>query len=152
MSSTGWIRYHQPDLDVKAGVACAFAVHEKVIKDREFYRTTSTWSNGNPRSQQWRGPLVMRYTNKRTGRSIAYDLSGHARIDYYRDGDFRYILVESGHFGATVGRGNVPTSLYRVGGHGSSMTATHGGYDTLRLSPAGTAQNICFALSVGHTH
>ena len=88
--------------------------------------------------------------NQRTGRSIVYDLSGTAEIDYYRDGAFHRLLVEHGHFGAEVTKGNVPEGLYRFGGTGTAAIRHRDGYTRIELGQHGTAQNICFDLSVGH--
>ncbi|MEP6526889.1 MAG: hypothetical protein ABJA86_06960 [Nocardioidaceae bacterium] len=59
--SSGWIRYHQPDFSLDAGVACDFGVDATVVRDREFYKDVGFYSDGTVKTQ-WKGPLVMDFT------------------------------------------------------------------------------------------
>ena len=54
-----WHRYHQQDFVVPAMEACAFRVAAHVLYDREYFRTISHYSGGNPRVQLFRGPLII---------------------------------------------------------------------------------------------
>lgn len=143
-----WIRYHQADFRVPAGEGCAFAVKEHVLRDREFYKTVSTYANGKPRTQLFKGPLVMRLTHVRNGTSIRRDLSGRAIETFRRNGDFDSLTVLRGHFGATLPEGSRPGSgLYYIGGRWSSLSVNADGTDTVVLGPHGTARNLCPALA-----
>jgi hypothetical protein len=139
-----WVRYHQADVRYAPGDVCAFAVHEHVLHDREFFETVSRYANGNPRTQLFRGPLVMRITNVRTGVSLRRDLSGRAIESLARNGDFESLTVQTGHFGAGLPKGSQPgRGLYYVGGRWSSVSINDDGSRSLVLGPHGTAQNLC---------
>jgi hypothetical protein len=143
-----WIRYHQADFRVPAGEGCAFAVKEHVLRDREFYKTVSTYANGKPRTELFKGPLVMRLTNVRTGTSLRRNLSGRAIETFHRNGDFDSLTVLHGHFGTTLPKGSEPGhGLYYVGGRWSSLSINADGTRTLVLGPHGTARNLCPALA-----
>ncbi|MFY9915016.1 MAG: hypothetical protein WAK18_10140 [Nocardioidaceae bacterium] len=143
-----WIRYHQPDVDVAAGHACSFAVHEHVLRDKEYYKVLATYADGTDQAELWKGPLVMRYTNVDTGASKVVNISGRARITYYRDGSFASITILTGHFGATMPPGNeMAAGLYRVGGKDSAMTIEPDGKRYLVLGPHGSTEDLCAALS-----
>ncbi len=147
--SSSWIRYHQPDVDVPAGHACSFAVHEHVLRDKEYYKVLATYEDGTHQAELWRGPLVMRYTNVDTGASKVVDISGRGRITYYPDGSFASITIVTGHFGATIPPGNeMAAGLYRVGGKDSSMTVDPDGKRYIALGPNGSTEDLCAALSV----
>ena len=149
---THWVRYHQADVRYSPGDVCAFAVHEHVLRDREFYKTVSRYENGNPRTQLFRGPLVMRITNVRNGVSLRRDLSGRAIEILARNGDFESLTVQSGHFGAGLPKGSQPgRGLYYVGGRWSSVSINDNGSRSLVLGPHGTAQNLC-PLLAGAAH
>jgi hypothetical protein len=139
-----WIRYHQPDVRVPAGEGCAFRVKEHVVRDREFYKVLATYDDGTHQAELFRGPLVMRYRNMHTGKSVVENLSGHGRVTYYRNGDFASLTVLTGHFGTSIGPGNEQArGLYRVGGRNSSLTLTHDGHRSIALGRSGTLESIC---------
>ncbi len=145
---SAWIRYHQPDVDVAAGHACSFAVHEHVLRDKEYYKVVATYDDGTDQAELWKGPLVMRYTNVDTGASKVVNISGRARITYYPDGSFASITIITGHFGATIPPGNeMAAGLYRVGGKDSSMTVTPDGKRYIALGAHGSTEDLCAALS-----
>jgi hypothetical protein len=139
-----WIRFHQPDIRVPAGEACAFAVKEHVLFDREFFKVLATYRDGSHQAELFRGPLIMRYRNLHTGSSVVENLSGRGRVTYYRNGDFASITVVTGHFGTSIPSGNEQKrGLYRVGGKDSSLTVSHDGQRQLALGRKGTLESIC---------
>ncbi len=141
---TSWQRYHQSDVTVPAGRACDFEVFEEVVRDREFFRNVSFYADGTPKTQLWKGPLVMRYTNTETGDSVVRDISGRAVMDYAADGAWKSITIQSGHFSGTLPAGSLPErGLFVVGGRWSSLTVNDDGSRTLVLGPRGTAENLC---------
>lgn len=146
--SSQWVRYHQPDVDVPAGHACSFAVHEHVLRDKEYYKVLATYDDGTHQAELWKGPLVMRYTNVDTGTAKVVDISGRARITYNPDGSFASITIVTGHFGATIPPGNeMAAGLYRVGGKDSSLTIERDGKRYIALGPNGSTEDLCAALS-----
>lgn len=145
-----WIRYHQEDVTVAAGKGCDFDVFEKVLRDGEYYRDVATYADGTPRIQHWRGPLVMRYTNTATGKSVVADLSGRATITYYPDGGIESLTVADGasHFGSTIPDGsNLPRGVYRFGGKWTTLKLDEDGNRRVDLGPKGTAENLCGVLA-----
>ncbi len=145
-----WIRYHQEDVTVAAGKGCDFEVFEKVLRDGEYYRDVATYADGTPRIQQWKGPLVMRYTNTATGKSIVVDLDGKATITYYPDGGIESLTIAngSGHFGSTIPDGsNLPRGVYRFGGKWTTLKLNEDGTRRVDLGPKGTAENLCTVLA-----
>src|SRR5512145_2083253 len=82
-----WIPYEQPDVMVPAARStCAFDVQQTVVEDGEYYKNTEFYADGTVKTQLWRGPLVMRYTNVSTGASVVRDLSAMATAHYRPDG------------------------------------------------------------------
>lgn len=144
---TSWHRYHQADVDYRRGDVCRFAVHGHVLRDREFYRNVNFWPNGKIRTQLYRGPLVFRWKNVSTGRSVVRDQSGRAYVEYHRNGDFASLNALSGHFGAGMSKGSRPSrGLFYVGGRWTSVVVNQDGTSTLTLGPRGTAENLCTTL------
>ena len=143
-----WVPYQQPDLTYEAGDVCAFAVFGKVVRDREFYRNVSFWEDGTARTQLWRGPLVMRWENMDTGKSVVRDQSGHAIVDYYPNADVRALTVQTGHFGAGLPAGSAPRKgLFYIGGRWSALDVSPDGTHRLVMGPGGTAENLCRTLA-----
>lgn len=142
-----WHRYHQQNVMVPAGEGCHFRVFEKVLYDREYYKTVATYDNGSPRTQLFRGPLVMRFKNLRSGAAVTRNLSGRAFFEYGRRGSFS-LTVQDGHFGAGVHPGGTPeTGIFYVGGKWSSLIEDQDGTRHLVLGPHGTSENLCHTLS-----
>jgi hypothetical protein len=139
-----WHRYHQPDFVVQKGQGCAFKVAVHVLYDREFYRVTSRYLGGAPRTELFRGPLMLQYVNVPQRTKVIRNVSGVGIERFNRDGSFASIKAVSGHFGATLGPGSDPTrGIFYLGGQGTSVTLNADGTETLKLGPRGTAQNLC---------
>lgn len=144
-----WVRYHQEDFSVPAGEGCAFRVNVKVIRDREFYKNVSYFSNGNPRLQLFKGPLVLRYTNAATKRHITRDVSGRAVEEFEADGTFASITILTGHFSTTLPKGSQPgQGLYRVGGKWSALSINAKDRRVVTRGPEGTVANLCIPLAM----
>lgn len=144
-----WVRYHQEDFSVPAGEGCSFRVDVKVIRDREFYKTVSYFSNGNPRLQLFKGPLVLRYTNASTKRHITRDVSGRAIEEFEADGTFASITIQTGHFSTTLPKGSQPgPGLYRVGGTWSALSINAKDRRVVTRGPDGTVSNLCIPLAM----
>lgn len=143
-----WKRYHQKDFRVPAGQACAFTLFGKVLYDREYYRTLYRWPNGKPRSQLFRGPLVVRFSNTETHVHLIRNLSGVGIEKFNPDGSFHALVLVSGHFSATLPPGSSPRrGEFYVSGQGATVVAHADGTDTLKLGSHGRAENLCRPLS-----
>jgi hypothetical protein len=143
-----WVAYEQPDILVPAARStCAFDVQETVVEDGEYYRNTEFYADGTVRTQRWRGPLVMRYTNVSSGASVVRDLSATATVHYRPDGSMASMVSEHGAFGATMPAGSSPASgIYVLGGRGTTLTLNPDGTRSFTLGPHGTAENVCAAI------
>lgn len=104
----------------------------------------ATYQDGSHQAELFRGPLMMRYRNLHTGKSVVENLSGRGRVTYYRNGDFASITVVTGRFGTSIAPGNDQgRGLYRVGGKNSSLTVTHDGHRQIAMGRQGTLESIC---------
>ena len=143
-----WIAYEQPDVRVPAARStCSFDVQQTVVEDGEYYKNTEFHADGTVKTQLWRGPLVMRYTNLSTGASVVRDLSAMATAHYRPDGSMESMTSQHGAFGATMPAGSQPaTGLFVLSGHGTTLTLNPDGTRGFTLGPQGTAENVCEAI------
>jgi hypothetical protein len=81
-----WQVYRSQPFAYIPGEVCAFGVHGDIVKDKERVRTLLTYPDGKPQEQEFTGPLVVRFTNQSTGKSVVRDLSGTGWFFYGRDG------------------------------------------------------------------
>lgn len=144
-----WIPFEQPDVTIPAGM-CDFEVTGEVLHDREFFKTVATYEDGSPRTQLWKGPLVMRFTNTETGVFVDRDVSGRQVKQLRPDGSLESITVETGHTVGGLAEGSSPgRGIWQVGGRHSSLVRHDDGTSTIFLGPKGTAENLCVPLSQG---
>jgi hypothetical protein len=143
-----WIPYEQEDVTYAAGDYCAFEVFGEVLRDKEVFRNISTYADGSPRTQLWRGPLVMRFTNMETGFSVDRNASGRAFMEYGPGEAFQSLTVQAGHFVGGARQGSEPgQGIIYVGGKWSSLVRNDDGSSTFFLGPNGSAENLCDTLT-----
>ncbi|MFB9361275.1 hypothetical protein [Actinoplanes nipponensis] len=82
----GWEPTSTPPFVIPAGQVCAFEVKGDIVADREWMRTPATFPDGKPQVQDFRGVLVIRYTNTGNGRSVVRDATGSIRVYSLPDG------------------------------------------------------------------
>lgn len=141
-----WIRYHQPDFTQPAGTACDFEVDAHVLRDHELYRVAETYPDGSTKREEWTGPLVIRYTNTETGKSIVRNLTGRADYVYGQDGSWSLQLI-GGHFAGALHPGDDPgPGIYWVTGHGWAISQDADG-DRWLTPGQGRVENLCDALA-----
>jgi hypothetical protein len=129
-------------------VARDFGVDATVVRDREFFKGAGFYSDGSVKTQLWKGPLVMDFTNADTGVTIRRDLSGRAIQGYDADGAFASILIQHGNFAAVLPPGSDPGfGFYRVSGDWSSLTVNPDGTRAIAPGVNGTAENMCDAMA-----
>ncbi|MBM6401299.1 hypothetical protein [Phycicoccus sonneratiae] len=143
-----WTPYRTEEVVVPAARStCGFDVRITPLIDEEEYRTTSTWPDGTPRTQLFRGALVERYTNLTSGASVVRDLSATAVFAYRRDGSPASLTSLHGAFGTTMPPGSTPdTGLYVLGGTGTTVFFRTDDTRAFVLGPHGTAEDVCDAL------
>jgi len=144
-----WTPYHQDDVTVTAARStCAFDVRETVVAQHEEYLTTRSYPDGTPRTQIFRGPLTMRFTNLSSGHSVVRDLGGTGRYDYRADGSPLSLTSLHGPFGATMTPGSTPaTGIFVFTGAVTTLTLHTDDTRSYRLGPRGTAENLCTTLA-----
>jgi hypothetical protein len=143
-----WIPYEQEDFTYPAGDPCDFEVAAEVLRDREFYRNVSTYADGSPRIQLWRGPLVLRFTNTETGASVDRNASGRSFMEFGPGEEFQSITIQTGHFVGRLRAGSDPEpGIFYVAGKWSSLSRNDAGGSTLVLGPNGSAENLCETLA-----
>ncbi len=144
-SSSGWQRYYAQPIHDDAGSVCAFAVQGDVVYDKEYYRTLSSYPDGSPKLQEFRGPLYFRYTNESTGKSVVRNLTGRAWFEYRPDGGL--VVPWVGHGGITVHVGNQ--------GYPAGEWVLNGGFTLIVKADHnrtidqywGTRENLCHTLA-----
>lgn len=100
----GWQPITETDREYPAGTVCSFPLSDDVVRQAEEYRVASTYPDGAALETDFRGPLVVRYTNEATGASVQRDLSGTAQL--YSLPDHSSLWVSQAHFGLTVHPGD----------------------------------------------
>jgi hypothetical protein len=116
-----------------------------IVADQEQYRTLASYPDGSPRVQEFRGPLVVRYTNTSTNESVVRDLSGYGWFHYGEDGGNHAFIAS--HIGVTVPMGNTgfPPGEWVITGQ-SEVSISSSGAINVQLLHA-TAENLCRKLS-----
>lgn len=141
----GWLPYRTAPWTDAPGSVCTFGVTTAIVEDQEQFRTLATYPDGSPRLQEFRGPLVIRYTNTTSGASVKRDLSGYAWFHYEAGGGLEALVAS--HIAVTVPVGNTgfPPGEWVISGR-SEVTIDSAGAIDVQLIHA-TAENLCTTLS-----
>lgn len=144
-STVPWKRYRTKPWHDAPGKVCAFGVNATIVRDREQYRTLSSYPNGHPRIQEFRGPLLVRYTNTSTGKSTVGNLSGYGWFYYPADGGLD--AYAASHIGVTIPVGNhgFPAGEWIVSGRSLLIVGRTGAINLVLIHA--TTENICRTLS-----
>lgn len=144
-SSIPWEPYVTQPWNDAPGAVCTFGVAATIVRQREQYRTLSSYPNGSPQLQEFRGPLFVRYTNTSTGESVVRNLSGYAWF-YYPAGGGLDALVAS-HIDVTVPVGNngFPAGEWIISGRSLVIVDSAGAINIVPIHA--TTENICSTLS-----
>lgn len=141
-----WMPYRTAPFQLAAGVRCPFALSGTPVRDRERIRTLATFEDGKPRIQEVDGPLVVRYTNVDTGRSVRRNLTGRALVTYGGDGSFVETL-EHGHFAVGLSATDPGgPGFFVLTGSGFSLAVAADGSRILSLG-TGRVENLCTTLA-----
>jgi hypothetical protein len=144
-STVPWKPYRTQPWNDAPGKVCAFGVNATIVRDREQYRTLSSYPDGSPQVQEFRGPLFVRYTNTSTGKSVVGNLSGYGWFYYPAGGG--YDAFAPSHIGVTVPVGNpgFPSGEWIVSGQSLLIVGSTGAINIVLIHA--TAENICRTLS-----
>lgn len=141
----GWERYVAASFTAPAGTLCPFRLHSQVRFDEEYVRTTATYADGSPRTQEYVGPLVVRVTNRETGRSVRRDLSARAVVRYARDGGYDFELAGPAAVGFHPGDQGLRPGYWVLRGQHTVHFAADG---TRSLTvDEGTEEDLCRTLT-----
>jgi|SRR5215469_7143946 len=143
-SPGGWRPYHTAPWTDAPGAVCSFGVAATIVYQHEQFRTLARYPNGDPRLQEFRGPLVVRYTNTSTGASAVRSLSGYGWFHYGAQSSIRAFVAS--HIGVTVPVGNAgfPAGEWVISGR-SEVIVNSAGTISIRLIHA-TAEDLCRTL------
>lgn len=144
-SAVPWKPYRTKPWQDAPGQVCAFGVNATIVRDREQYRTLSSYPNGDPKVQEFRGPLFVRYTNTSTGKSVIGNLSGYGWFYYPAGGG--YDAFAPSHIGVTVPVGNpgFPAGEWIISGQSLLIVGSTGAINIVLIHA--TTENICRTLS-----
>jgi hypothetical protein len=142
-TTTGWQPYRTKPFD--ATNDCSFTIHGDIVKDQEEVRTDATYPDGSPKVQEYRGPLVIRFTNTSNGRSVVRDVSGYAALYFKQDGGSIWYFDGGGSIGVPIGNKAYPSGSYILQGTFVLTLAADGTRD---LHPVqATVENLCTTLA-----
>ena len=141
----GWEPTSTPPFVLPAGQICSFEVKGDIVADREWMRTLATFPDGKPRVQDFRGVLVIRFTNTGNGRSVVRDATGTIRV---------YSLADGTRIQQLHGHNALPVRAANTGFPGGDYI-THGDFVVIdrpggvREVPVqlGTMENLCKTLA-----
>ena len=141
----GWGPTSTPPFVLPAGQICSFEVKGDIVADREWMRTLATFPDGKPRVQDFRGVLVIRFTNTGNGRSVVRDATGTIRV---------YSLADGTRIQQLHGHNALPVRAANTGFPGGDYI-THGDFVVIdrpggvREVPVqlGTMENLCKTLA-----
>jgi hypothetical protein len=144
-SPSPWQPFHSEPFTLVAGDVCAFAVHGDIVSDHELVRTLQTYPDGSPREQEFVGPLVIRYTNLSSGKSVERNLTGTGWWFFDQDGTIRGHGV--GHLGIAIHAGNTspPPGEYVLTG-AFDFILHPDGIRSFSIQ-GGTVENLCQTLA-----
>lgn len=125
---------------------CPFPIRGDVVTDEEETRIDSTLPDGSPRVQEFRGPLVMRFTNTSNGASVVRDLSGPGRLHFFPDGSSAGYFAENVSFHIPIGNRGYPAGFYVIHGRVRATIAADGTRDFGNLNHA-TIEDLCQTLA-----
>jgi hypothetical protein len=139
----GWQPYRTQPFD--STDVCSFTIHGDIVKDEEETRIDATFPDGSAKLQQFRGPLVIRFTNTSSGKSVVRDVSGDALIHFRQDGGSTWFFNGGGSIGVHTGNTATPAGSYIV--HGTFVvTFAADGTRDIHLLHA-TSENLCTTLA-----
>jgi hypothetical protein len=124
---------------------CSFTIRGDIVKDEEEVRTDATYPDGSAKVQEFRGPLVIRFTNTGSGRSVVRDVSGYALLHFKQDGGSTWFFDGGGSIGVHLGNKATPPGSYILQGKFVFELSADGTRDIHRLHAS--MENLCTTLA-----
>jgi hypothetical protein len=124
---------------------CSFTVQGDIVEDEEETRVDATYADGSPKVQEFRGPLVIRFTNASTGASVVRDVSGYGRLRVRQDGSSSWFFDGGASVGVRAGNRTTPPGSYILRGTFALEIASDGTRTIRRIHA--TQENLCTTLA-----
>ncbi|MFD7862869.1 hypothetical protein [Streptomyces sp. NPDC059783] len=137
----GWEPAPTAPFDAPAGTRCDAPVHGEPLVDEVVRKVLATHPDGSPSEIAYKGALLIRVTNTRTGAYTDVDAGGSALVDHRTDGSQRWHAVGPVLLGVGAHQGNLPRGEYRVDGV-YTLDIAADGYRTLRMHH-GSVDDVC---------
>ena len=141
--SAGWEPFRSQPFD--STDVCSFTIHGDIVQDQEEVRTDAAYPDGSPRVQEFRGPLVIRFTNTGNGRSVVRDVSGYALLHFAKDGGSTWFFNGGGSVGVHAGNTATPPGSYILHGRFVLRIAADGTREIRRIHAS--VENLCTTLA-----
>ncbi|AUH41684.1 hypothetical protein [Streptomyces sp. CMB-StM0423] len=112
----GWRPVDYPPVNYPAGERCDFPFRTEPILDETMVKTVATYPDGSPKTELYKGALIVRVTNLETGASYDADAGGRSIVRYAPDGGHIYYATGPVLIGFKENQGNLPRGEYLVDG------------------------------------
>ena len=124
---------------------CSFTMKGDIVQDKVEVRTDSTYPDGSPEFQEFRGPLAIRFTNEGNGRSAVRHLNGYARLHLLPDGGRAYDWYGGGSVPVRVDGPGFPQGWYIL--HGRFKVEGHDDGTRLFSDVHAKVEDLCLTLA-----
>ncbi|RFU37720.1 hypothetical protein DZF91_31375 [Actinomadura logoneensis] len=122
---------------------CAFTVRGDIVEDQEEVRTLQTYPDGKVKLEEFRGPLVIRFSGN--GHSVVREVSGYGWFHHLKDGTRRARIDGGLSIGVMQGNIGYPAGEYII--HGKfSVVFRADGNQTVHAAHA-KIENLCQTLA-----
>ncbi|MDH6140260.1 MULTISPECIES: hypothetical protein [Kitasatospora] len=143
----GWHPYRTGGpFDYPAGTVCPFHLYVSVLVDQEESKTAAGYPDGSPKKELFRGPLVLRYANADSGRSVDRDQSGFGILNYLPGGYREWVIPKTSHISAVVHPGDPYHATGDYLFSGGARLLIHPGHQTQVLEQH-QVENLCDTLA-----
>jgi hypothetical protein len=139
----GWKPFRSQPFD--STNVCSFTIHGDIVEDQEEVRVDATYPDGSTKVEEFRGPLVIRFTNTSTGESVVRDVSGYAVLHFKQDGGSTWFFNGGGSIGVHFGNKATPPGSYILQGEFVLTISADGTRDIRRLHAS--MENLCTTLA-----
>lgn len=111
-----WEPYREDDFSLPAGEYCPFAVRGHIAEDEELVRVASRYDDRAVRVLEYKGQLIIEFTNVDSGETVRRNLSGRAWLELRPDGSVD-VFAGVGPFGGAFSTAdNYPAGQYVLRG------------------------------------
>lgn len=140
-----WRPYREEDFALPAGEYCSYALRGHIVEDEELVRVDSRYANGAVHVNEYKGTLIIDFTNLDSGQTVRRDLSGRGWEELRPDGSIE-TFAGVGPFGSAFSvTDDHPAGQYVLDGiHVLEWDAN--GQKSMPVA-IGSEENLCHTLS-----